>query len=374
METIQGTVVKVTEQHIVLLTNNGQFKNIPRSHSEVPLIGQSFTHIEKKRRRVPLFTYGSIAAALFLMLVTSFIFPFGGDAEEVYIISLDINPSIEIATNSNLEVIRAQGLNKAGVEILESIHWNDHLYTVIDQIIDQTVETGVMEKQEEPIVVTSVIPLQETSDELVSELKNTINISLNKNQTVVPIVVTLDEKEVYDEAKKSNLSINYYKEYKQLEEKGIVQSQKEISGKTISELKRMERQPKQESTIDKSRSSKPDIESENKSMSPKPEVEPKEIPKKAVPKEVPKQEDNKQTPPVKKEQKQPQENSNRGNQPENKGGPPVDRGKSDKEPAQTEKESKEGSRSEPSPVEQKEEERPDRPSQSSNAANEKRGP
>ncbi|WP_158211716.1 anti-sigma factor domain-containing protein [Alkalihalobacterium alkalinitrilicum] len=351
METITGTVVKVTDEHIVLLTNDGRFKNISRQAGEVPLIGQPFTHIEKKekqRRKIPIFRFASIAAALFIILVTSFIFPFTEEHEEVYIISLDINPSIEIATDRDLHVMRAEGLNDEGIKIVESLHWEESLYTVIDEIIEKTVEAGYIEKHVEPIVVTSVIPLQEASDDLVVDLKDVIDSSLNKNQAVVPVSVTLDEVEVYDEAKQSNLSVNYYKEYKQLEKQGIVQSEKEIKGKTISELKRMEKQPKKERAEEESQSS-------NRGS-------------KKIEERQQEKENKKKEPPVKKEpqQKQNQGKENRGNQPGNQGKPPADRGKSNQTPANQGKEKKENNRPQTPPGQQKREDRPSPPGQQQN--------
>ncbi|WP_216830963.1 anti-sigma-I factor RsgI family protein [Alkalihalobacterium elongatum] len=300
METIKGTVVKVTEQQIVLLTTDGKFKNIPRSPSEVPLIGQSFTHIEKPKRTIPIFKLASVAAALFLIIVTSFIFPLSGKGEEVYIISLDINPSFELGTDRHLQVTRAEGLNEQGLEIVQTLDWNENLYVVIDEIIDLTIEAGYIEKQVEPLVVTSVIPLQEASDQLIDDLKDAIDTSLGKNHATVPVTISLDEKEVYDEAKQSNLPVNYYKQYKQLEKRGIVKNKEEIKGKTISELKRMENQPKNERAKERSQSSKSyeqkkENDKQNKGNS-----------------------DNKKPA---KEQKQ-QDNSNRGKAPENKGQAP----------------------------------------------------
>ncbi|OLO27613.1 hypothetical protein BTR23_19480 [Alkalihalophilus pseudofirmus] len=358
METSTGTVVKVTDEHIVLLTNDGRFKNIPRQAGEVPLIGQPFTHIEKKekqRRKIPIFRYASIAAALFIILVTSFIFPFTEEHEEVYIISLDINPSIEIATDRDLHVMRAEGLNDEGIEIVESLHWDESLYTVIDEIIEKTVQAGYIEKHVEPIVVTSVIPLQEASDDMVVELKDVIDSSLDKNQAVVPVSVTLDEVEVYDEAKQSNLSVNYYKEYKQLEKQGIVQSKKEIKGKTISELKRMEKQPKNERAEEESQSSNRGSEKKEERQQEK--------------------ENKKKEPPVKKEHpKQNQGKENRENRPENQGNPPADRGKSNQTPANQGKEKKENNRPQTPPGQQKREDPPSPPGQQQNKNNNQPNP
>ncbi|MDE5415717.1 anti-sigma-I factor RsgI family protein [Alkalihalobacterium chitinilyticum] len=370
METIKGTVVKVTEQHIVLLTTDGRFKNVPRSTSEVPLIGQSFTHIEKSKRIFPIYKVASAAAALFLMIVTYFIFPFSGDGKEVYIISLDINPSFEIATNGDFKVVRAEGLNEEGSEIIEALHWNDNLYTVIDEIIDMTIEAGYIEQHIEPVVVTSVIPLEETSEPFIDELKEAIDTSLEKNETIVPVSVSLDEKETYEEAKQFNMSVNYYKEFKQLEKRGIVQNPNEIKGRTISELKRMEKQPERA----RERSNSSNGQSKKKNDAP-----PKDEKKKTSNEnQLDKQEGNKGKPSENKgnapsERGKPSENKgnapsergkpseNRGNAPSERGKPAEIKGNSNSNPGKQQKEIK-GPPS-PPPGQQKREERSNAPKQ-----------
>lgn len=370
METIKGTVVKVTEQHIVLLTMDGRFKNVPRSTSEVPLIGQSFTHIEKPKRIFPIYKVASAAAALFLMIVTYFIFPFSGEGEEVYIISLDINPSFEIATNSNFKVVRAEGLNEEGLEIIEALDWNDNLYKVIDEIIDMTVEAGYIEKHIEPVVVTSVIPLEETSEPFIDELKEAIDTSLEKNETTVPVSISLDEKQTYEEAKQSNMSVNYYKEFKQLEKRGIVQNPSEIKGRSISELKRMEKQPERA----KERSQSSNGQSKKNGAPPKDEKEKpsNEQPqdkkdgnegkkssenKGNAPNERGKSSENKGNAPS--ERGKPAEN--RGNAPSERGKPSETKGNSSSNPGKQQKEIK-GPPS-PPPGQQKREERSNTPKQ-----------
>ncbi|MEB1807920.1 MAG: hypothetical protein LPK26_11635 [Bacillaceae bacterium] len=356
METIKGKVVKVTEQHIVLLTTDGRFKNVPRSTSEVPLIGQSFTHIEKPKRIFPVYKVASAAAALFLMIVTYFIFPFSGDGKEVYIISLDINPSFEIATNGDFKVVRAEGLNEEGSEIIEALHWNDNLYTVIDEIIDMTIEAGYIEQHIEPVVVTSVIPLEETSEPFIDELKDAIDTSLVKNETIVPVSVSLDEKETYEEAKQSNMSVNYYKEFKQLEKRGIVQNPNEIKGRTISELKRMEKQP--ERARERSNSSN----GQSKKKNDAPPKDEKNKPSNENQQE--KREGNKGKPSENKgnaptERGKPSEN--RGNGPSERGKPAENKGNSNSNPGKQQKEIK-GPPS-PPPGQQKREERSNAPKQ-----------
>lgn len=327
MEMINGMVIKVTETHIVLLTEEGMFKNVPRpiSPSEVPLIGQSYTHAEQKKEKYSFFKYGLVAAAFVLIFFAYFMLPLGGSAEEAFIVTVDINPSIEVVADEHFRVIRAEGLNEDGRNILSSLQLEEDLYMVMQQIIGETVSKGFMEGIENPLIATTVIPLVEESDELLSHLREAIDTSLNESDVVTEVLITSEKKELYEEAKESNLSINYYKEYKLLEANGIVKKQEEIRGKSLSELKKMEKQQGKEEK---------EQEREKEKEVPKRE-EIHTSPNRTTPASNQANPENNGKEPIQKEPQQPKENrtnqpdqakDNRGNEPqpgnENKGNQP----------------------------------------------------
>ncbi|MFC0472171.1 hypothetical protein ACFFHM_17090 [Halalkalibacter kiskunsagensis] len=255
MNVINGTVVKVTETNIVMLTEQGTFKNVPRptSPSEIPLVGQLYTHTEKKKGYYSFYKYASVASALFLIILTSFIFPFGGSAKEAVIVTIDVNPSIELVADENLDVIQVEGLNADGRKLLSSLQLEDELYSVIEQIVAETVKQGFF-AIENALIATSVVSLQVEFEEVTPRVKEVIETSLEKNDSMAKVELTSDNHELYEEAKQSNLSINYYKEYKVLEASGVVDDQEEIKGKSLAELKKMENQKRK---IEKEADKKP---------------------------------------------------------------------------------------------------------------------
>ncbi|WP_227935129.1 anti-sigma-I factor RsgI family protein [Alkalihalobacillus deserti] len=244
-KTINGTVLKVTETKIVLLTKEGTFKNVPKPSTEIPLIGQAYSYRENKKINNRLLQYGAMAVALLFLIFTSFTFPFGGSAEEAFIVTIDINPSIEVTTDDQYHVIRAEGLNEDGQKILAALQLEKNLSDAIQQIMEETIRNGFVQV-EEPLIATSVVPLEKDSEEVISILEQAIHISLEEHQIVSKVIVSNEEKELYEEAKEHDLSVNYYKEFKVLEASGIVKKQNEIKGKTLAELKRMENKERKE--------------------------------------------------------------------------------------------------------------------------------
>jgi hypothetical protein len=243
---IHGTVLKVTSTHIVLLTEEGTFKNAPLPKaSEIPLIGQAYTVAEKKKSLHHWYRYGAIAVALWLLVFTSLLFPFGGKAEEAFIVTIDINPSLEVITDDKLRVMRAEGLNEEGQKILESLQLEKNLSVAMQQIVDETINRGFIQAKE-PLITTSVVSLGNDSEEVIPILEEAISLSLEEHHVASEVVVSNEEKVMYEEAKENNLSVNYYKEYKALESKGIVKKQDDIKGKSLAELKRMNKGQRKE--------------------------------------------------------------------------------------------------------------------------------
>ncbi|MFC0558328.1 anti-sigma-I factor RsgI family protein [Halalkalibacter alkalisediminis] len=244
-EIINGTVVKVTETQIVLITEEGSFKNVPKLKTEVPLIGQAYSYTENKMINKRWLPYSAMAVALLFLIFTSLTFPFGGSAEEAFIITIDINPSIEVATDDQYQVIRVEGLNEDGQNILADLQLENDLSDVLRQILEKTINSGYVQV-EEPLIATSVVPLEKESEEMISLLEEVIYVSLEEHHVVSEVIISNEKIEMYEEAKEHNLSLNYYKEYKVLEASGVVKDQAEIKGKTLAELKRMENKERKE--------------------------------------------------------------------------------------------------------------------------------
>ncbi|WP_100407975.1 anti-sigma-I factor RsgI family protein [Bacillus solitudinis] len=237
-----GLVLKITDTHIVLLTEKGTFKNVPHpaSINEIPLIGQRYTHYEQRKRNYNIFLkYGSTAAALCLIILAYFLFPNGGSAEETYIITLDINPSIELSTNEKDEIIRAEGLNSEGVEILARLSLESNVYDALKQIISETVELGYVQDGDS-LISTSIVPKNDQTADITPKIKATIEDTLVLTNTTSDVSVVNDQRSTYEQAKEAKVSINYYKELVNLEEKGIDIDEEEIQGKSLADLKKIE--------------------------------------------------------------------------------------------------------------------------------------
>lgn len=247
MKIVKGVVVKITKKEMVLLTDEGTFKNVPypKSSTSLPLIGQQYSYTVKKKKTFSYLPYSS-AACLFLLIAIYMLFPFGGQAEEAFIVTIDINPSIEVISDEKLRVTRARGLNDDGERLLATMELESNLYEAMEQIIEETVKRGFIAKQIDPIVYTSIIPLGDKQMDIAPKVEEIIETSLQVNNEISAVIVTTDKQELYEEAVEAELSIHSYKEYQKLKEKGIVEKKEEVKGKSLAELRKMEAAQKKE--------------------------------------------------------------------------------------------------------------------------------
>ena len=241
---IDGIVVKVTDKNIVLLCDNGTFKNIPHNSDQLPLLGQSFSYVEKKRSIFDLLKLASVAAILILTTLAYTFSPFG-DKDSAYIVAMDMNPSIEITMDKNLNVRDLRGVNSDGEQVIESIDIsksNQHISTVMQRIIQAASEKGYLQSPDEALISITVIPLHEGLKSIVVAIEEEIDLSLKNNSIKSNISATVGNQELYKEAKELDISVNQLPLYKELFTRGIVQSPQEVRKKSIPQLKEMGRQ------------------------------------------------------------------------------------------------------------------------------------
>lgn len=118
--TYKGIVIKVTSDHIVLMCDGGMFKNVPRNKTDIPELGQRYEYKEKRRwTGFSGLHYLAMASILFLSVIGYTLF--SSSVEEVYVVSVDINPSVEIYADENFSILSIHGLNKDGQKIIENI-------------------------------------------------------------------------------------------------------------------------------------------------------------------------------------------------------------------------------------------------------------
>ncbi|MGD6817475.1 anti-sigma-I factor RsgI family protein [Metabacillus sp. 84] len=167
----QGVIIDLTDSYAIVLTADGHFvKTLDvKSHYQ---IGEeiSFSAAEAERSSFPKRTgllglqqlrIGFITAIAIILIFFSLYPVFNSDKVYAYM-TIDINPSFELAINGNMEVIQLDPLNEEGEKLLSSFpDWSKKRFqSVIDSIISQSQSMGYV-KNGKNILITTVIDHQD---------------------------------------------------------------------------------------------------------------------------------------------------------------------------------------------------------------------
>ena len=147
MENTKGMVIEIKAQKVVLLTPDGQFIEVPRPTREIRC-GQEIGYSLPQKRRffMPAAVMAAAAAVLILFIFISDFpgfTPFKEDPAYGYI-AMDINPSVELAFNSELEITEVRGINPEGGMLLEGLKPGDNLFTSLEYLLQRAVELSYL--------------------------------------------------------------------------------------------------------------------------------------------------------------------------------------------------------------------------------------
>ncbi|PLT34413.1 anti-sigma factor domain-containing protein [Bacillus sp. V5-8f] len=216
----KGIILEIDQEFVTVLTPEGEFHKARRGKATYEIGGEiSFTPIYPKRRRISSLFHLSIKKTSVLVSVaaivlTCSILPGAFQEKVSAYMTIDVNPSIELALNDDLEIVDVKGLNKEGEEVVHQIAVRDKsLSEVTGQIVSTINKLGYFKKQQELVLSTTLI---DEDEKLEKELKNRVT-GLANTADFVPRrnIKIIDGTETDREnAKKQGLSTGKYMEKK----------------------------------------------------------------------------------------------------------------------------------------------------------------
>lgn len=152
----KGIVVEVaSHNHVIVMTPQGEFVRMP--FTKPVSVGQE-VHYRKRMR--PNYWKWSVAAMLLLALASSAAMvndklQIPGGSVPTYFVTIDINPSIELAINKEQRVIGVEGLNQDGLALVSKVKLIGRSFKEAVEIIGQQAEhDGYLRSGVNQIVVT----------------------------------------------------------------------------------------------------------------------------------------------------------------------------------------------------------------------------
>lgn len=159
MKETKGIILEINNDKGIILTSSGEFKEIPVSNSQFD-IGMEITYDERKKGSTAKYLF-SVAAAAVLVLIFFTTLNFLQPQNVVAYVTLDINPSLEIALNKENKVISVNPLNDDGKNLIQNLN-------LVDKGINETIEIITNEaisqeyissaNEENAVVITVISP------------------------------------------------------------------------------------------------------------------------------------------------------------------------------------------------------------------------
>ncbi|WP_028986310.1 anti-sigma-I factor RsgI family protein [Thermicanus aegyptius] len=230
---MHGTVMKITEQCIVVLCEDGKFRNLP--HPPVmPKLGEIIpvpdAEITIKRNRWQRFKkYGMIAAAfLFLIGITILVKLMEISSQPVALVAIDINPGFELFVDGKGKVEKAVPVNDDAKWIMsEEQLIGKEFYTAVRFIVKKAEERGFLDTQtDKRWIWISVVDFGKAAFDV-----DTKKIIAGDQDYKIKMFDANEHQ--MEQAKKARLTLNKYIVYEQAKRKGIELSVEELRTHSI---------------------------------------------------------------------------------------------------------------------------------------------
>ena len=217
----KGVILAINDLYLTLLTPEGEFLRARKFRQDYQ-IGEEidfFPELEIDKRKkfsAPFFT--SLKARSFilvaaLLLMMAAVLPIYQEGQVYAYMSIDVNPSIEMAVNDELKVLEINGYNPEGKQIITEIEdWRKKDAAIVAKmILDKIEDHGYFTNQNAVIIATvhkskARKSADQKLEQKVAEIKQT---TAEENLNLKVVEATNDDRE---KAVKQGITAGVYKE------------------------------------------------------------------------------------------------------------------------------------------------------------------
>lgn len=201
-----GMVVKIERRSCIAVTPAGEFIEVPLPKGGGIRIGQEIS-LTGRRKRMSYLRYFMVAASFLLIFLTSQ-FYIGRTSQAVAYLTMDINPSIELAISDKGKVVSCSGLNSDGEKILSQVTVKGYdLEQAVGIIVTQAITDKYLTADDSNVILTT-LTVNEDSDPVVDleHVYKAIKSSMDSGGVVSEVVIEAVEPEMRQEAVESGIS------------------------------------------------------------------------------------------------------------------------------------------------------------------------
>ncbi|MEC0274005.1 anti-sigma factor domain-containing protein [Peribacillus frigoritolerans] len=221
----KGVILSVNKRFVTLLTPEGEFLKTKRQEREYE-VGEEITFSPAKQKFTLAFSniHSSFKKTAVLSIASTFLILFSilpsyfSGPVSAYM-TIDVNPSIELELDDDLEVLKLTGLNEDGKLVIGQLKdWKGKdIKAVTNRIVETTKQLGYLKGNKQIVVSTT---LMEKNKELDKNLKEEIKeISEQDNVSKTKMKVIQATKSDRKQAREQGISTGKYLEKKLNEDK-----------------------------------------------------------------------------------------------------------------------------------------------------------
>lgn len=195
----------MNERFLTLLTPEGEFVQINKKEQFYEL-GQEISIPIQEKQSSPFITFlqsfkgkSLVAATMACMLALVTFIPFTDNDVYAYM-SIDVNPSIELGVNEDLQVIEMIPYNEEGKQIVDELKgWkNEDITIVTEKVLTSIKENGYLEKEHQIVIGTvhTVERDKETEVKLQEALEGLEKDIAKEEAEVISVEATEEERDL----------------------------------------------------------------------------------------------------------------------------------------------------------------------------------
>lgn len=235
----EGIVFEIKKHKAIIMTNEGEFLSVPANSNwqignivRVNDIELKSHQSSQKRTLSPIAKHKKMAIALVASLLL-LILPLTSITQASTIISLDINPSLELKVKDD-EVTKVTALNEDGEALLAQIDETEgNVYEVTSLILDKAYELGYLKSNEQNYIMIGVLNEKDFETEDFEQFVEQNMEERNIEVEVLTLNASKDEKKIAEDK-----GISVGRSALQLKEKndGIKISDEQIKNENVKEI------------------------------------------------------------------------------------------------------------------------------------------
>ncbi|KAF1084531.1 Anti-sigma-I factor RsgI [Sporotomaculum syntrophicum] len=246
MEPGRGLVLEVNKRSCIIITGDGQFLEVPKPRGGAE-VGKEITlsRTFSLRFKWPYMAVASLLVAVLAWWAFYAMFP-----RAMAYVSLDINPSLELAINDNSEIILARGVNKDGRKLLQQVDvLHEPLAKGVQKIITGCIEYHYIKQDKDNLILATVTDAKRrksnTDKQENQEIKQvynyvytSINNTINESGVGAELIIADTDLVTLEKAHDTGVTPGRYILQKEAQKNGVEITDQELREERIRELEK----------------------------------------------------------------------------------------------------------------------------------------